>query len=63
MFKKTYGVLYIQNAYVFNDLYESLEKYYSEGKLNLHVELQNFFKSLYTKMFTVFNSQYQFNKS
>lgn len=31
MFKKTYGILYEQNAYVFTDLFKELENYYAKG--------------------------------
>ena len=63
MFENTYGTLYKQNAYVFSDLFVSLGRYYTEGKLDLHVELNKFFKNLYRKMFTVYNAQFQFSDS
>lgn len=34
MFKKTYGILYEQNAYVFIDLFMELEKYYAKGSVS-----------------------------
>lgn len=34
MFKKTYGILYEQNAYVFIDLFRELEKYYAKGSVS-----------------------------
>ncbi|KAK0171828.1 hypothetical protein PV328_005227 [Microctonus aethiopoides] len=61
MFKKTYGILYEQNAYVFTDLFKELENYYTKGTVNLDIAMDNFFNTLYQKMFTVLNSQYNFD--
>ncbi|KAK2578249.1 hypothetical protein KPH14_001395 [Odynerus spinipes] len=61
MFKKTYGVLYEQNAYVFTDLFKELENYYAKGTVDLDDTMDNFFNTLYQKMFTVLNSQYKFD--
>ncbi|XP_057331318.1 glypican-6 [Microplitis mediator] len=61
MFKKTYGILYEQNAYVFTDLFDELENYYTTGTVNLDEAMDNFFNTLYQKMFTVLNSQYNFD--
>ncbi|XP_074111309.1 glypican dally-like [Cotesia typhae] len=61
MFKKTYGILYEQNAYVFTDLFNELENYYVKGTVNLDKAMDNFFNTLYQKMFTVLNSQYNFD--
>ncbi|PSN32123.1 Glypican-6 [Blattella germanica] len=32
MFKRTYGIIYEQNSYVFTDLFEELERYYAKGQ-------------------------------
>lgn len=61
MFKKTYGIIYEQNSYVFTDLFEELERYYSSGQVDLEDAMENFFNTLYQKMFTVLNAQYQFD--
>ncbi|XP_067013760.1 glypican-6 [Anabrus simplex] len=61
MFKKTYGIIYEQNSYVFTDLYEELERYYAKGQVDLAEALDNFFNTLYQKMFTVLNAQYRFD--
>ncbi|XP_032670310.1 glypican-6 isoform X2 [Odontomachus brunneus] len=61
MFKKTYGILYEQNAYVFTDFFQELENYYAKGTVDLDDALDNFFNILYQKMFTVLNSQYTFD--
>jgi len=34
MFKKTYGILYEQNAYVFTDFFKELESYYAKGTVS-----------------------------
>ncbi|XP_014472366.1 PREDICTED: glypican-6 isoform X2 [Dinoponera quadriceps] len=61
MFKKTYGILYEQNAYVFTDFFQELESYYAKGTVDLDDCLDNFFNILYQKMFIVLNSQYTFD--
>ncbi|XP_011256796.1 glypican-6 isoform X1 [Camponotus floridanus] len=61
MFKKTYGILYEQNAYVFTDFFNELENYYARGTVDLDDAMDNFFNTLYQKMFTVLNSQYNFD--
>lgn len=61
MFKRTYGVIYEQNSYVFSDLFTELESYYTSGKVDLAEALDNFFNVLYQKMFTVLNMQYKFD--
>ncbi|KAL7021750.1 hypothetical protein ACKWTF_012006 [Chironomus riparius] len=61
MFKQTYGVIYEQNSYVFNDLFVMLEGYFLRGKLDLTEMMDKFFNQLYQKMFTVINRQYEFN--
>lgn len=61
MFKRTYGTIYEQNAYVFADLFIELERYYANGKVDLGEAMDSFFNVLYQKMFTVLNSQYSFN--
>lgn len=61
MFKRTYGVIYEQNSYVFSNLFNDLENYYSRGKVDLTEALDSFFNVLYQKMFEVLNSQYKFD--
>ncbi|CAG0881416.1 unnamed protein product [Darwinula stevensoni] len=62
MFKRTYGILYEQNAHVFTDLFRDLQSYYDVGRLDLSDAMDRFFSNLYQKMFTVLNSQYQFDE-
>lgn len=61
MFKKTYGIVYEQNSYVFSDFFSELEKYFSHGKSDLAEVMDTFFNILYQKMFTVINGQYKFD--
>lgn len=61
MFKRTYGVIYEQNSYVFSDLFNELENYYIRGKVDLAEAMDSFFNTLYQKMFTVLNAQYKFD--
>lgn len=61
MFKRTYGVIYEQNSYVFSELFTDLENYYIRGKVDLSEAMDSFFNILYQKMFTVLNSQYKFD--
>lgn len=61
MFKRTYGIIYEQNSYVFSDLFDELEGYYLRGKVDLAEALDLFFNVLYQKMFTVLNAQYTFD--
>lgn len=43
MFKKTYGILYEQNAFVFTDFFNELEKYYLKGTVSIPLFLFFFF--------------------
>lgn len=42
MFKKTYGILYEQNAYVFTDFFKELENYYAKGTVSTFSSLPPF---------------------
>ncbi|GLH04475.1 Division abnormally delayed protein [Gryllus bimaculatus] len=63
MFRRTYGIIYEQNSFVFTDLFDELERYYLKGRVDLEEALDNFFSTLYQKMFTVINAQYRFDDS
>lgn len=63
MFKKTYGVVYLQNSDVFLDFFDQLDKYYSKGKTRLDDTMDTFFVILYQRMFKVINAQYEFNET
>ncbi|XP_072935561.1 glypican-6 [Epargyreus clarus] len=62
MFKRTYGIIYEQHSYVFEQLFEQLERYYTRGDTNFDEMMDSFFSILYQKMFTVLNSQYNFDE-
>nr|XP_021190742.2 glypican-4 isoform X1 [Helicoverpa armigera]XP_049698389.1 glypican-4 isoform X2 [Helicoverpa armigera]XP_049698390.1 glypican-4 isoform X3 [Helicoverpa armigera]XP_049698391.1 glypican-4 isoform X4 [Helicoverpa armigera]XP_049698392.1 glypican-4 isoform X5 [Helicoverpa armigera] len=62
MFKRTYGMIYEQHSYVFEQLFEQLERYYTRGDTNFDEMMDGFFSILYNKMFTVLNSQYEFDE-
>ncbi|XP_030030954.2 glypican-4 [Manduca sexta] len=62
MFKRTYGMIYEQHSYVFEKLFEELERYYTHGNTNFDAMMDSFFAILYKKMFTVLNSQYSFDE-
>lgn len=61
MFKKTYGIVYEANSYLFTDLFHEFEMYYENGNVDLSKVLESFFNALYQKMFTVLNQQYSFD--
>ncbi|UYV73275.1 GPC4 [Cordylochernes scorpioides] len=63
MFLKTYGLLYSENSYIFEDMFKDLETYYLAGRGNLAVAMDAFFTRLYKKMFEKINSQYTFSSS
>lgn len=63
MFKKTYGVIYEQNSYVFTELFDELERYYARGRVRLDHAMEAFFATLYQKMFIVLNGQYHFDNT
>ncbi|XP_047535863.1 uncharacterized protein LOC125070167 [Vanessa atalanta] len=62
MFKRTYGMIYEQHTYVFEQLFEQLERYYTRGDNDFDEMMDGFFGILYQKMFTVLNSQYSFDE-
>ncbi|KAL0849765.1 hypothetical protein ABMA28_011718 [Loxostege sticticalis] len=61
MFKRTYGMIYEQHSYVFEQLFEELERYYTHGDKEFDTMMDKFFGILYQKMFAVLNSQYSFD--
>lgn len=62
MFKRTYGMIYEQHSYVFEQLFVQLERYYARGDTDLDNIMDQFFGILYQKMFTVLNAQYSFDE-
>lgn len=62
MFKRTYGIIYLQHSFVFTDFFDELERYYNSGRVRLTEVMDTFFVILYQRMFTVINKQYQFDE-
>lgn len=63
MFLQTYGLLYERNSFIFTDMFQELEKYYTAGGVDLNEVLDSFFHRLYSKMFQVLNAQYTFDET
>ncbi|XP_019767363.2 glypican-6 [Dendroctonus ponderosae] len=63
MFERTYGKIYLDNAEVFSDFFNELETYYKKGTVRLADTMDTFFGILYQRMFTVINSQYNFDET
>lgn len=61
MFERTYGKIYLQNSDVFAEFFAELENYYKRGSVRLTETMDTFFGLLYQRMFTVINSQYDFD--
>lgn len=63
MFVRTYGVMYVQNAKLFKDLFEALTRYYVSGSaaVNLESMLSDFWADLLERMFRLVNVQYDFS--
>ncbi|XP_070537696.1 glypican-6-like [Ptychodera flava] len=61
MFIRTYGLLYQQNAYVFTELFKDLRSYYEGEDMDLLDAQNEFFVTLFQKMFQLLNAQYSFD--
>uniref|UniRef100_A0A8C3Y4Y1 Glypican 6 n=1 Tax=Catharus ustulatus TaxID=91951 RepID=A0A8C3Y4Y1_CATUS len=62
MFVRTYGMLYMQNSEVFQDLFAELKRYYTGGNVNLEEMLNDFWARLLERMFQLINPQYHFSE-
>ncbi|KAM6923781.1 glypican-2 [Xenentodon cancila] len=62
MFTKTYGLLFTQNAHVFQELFVELRRYYSGGSVSLTEVLSDFWSRLVERVFSLVNPQYQFTE-
>ncbi|XP_017263938.1 glypican-2 [Kryptolebias marmoratus] len=62
MFTKTYGLLFTQNAHVFQELFVELRRYYSGGSVSLSEVLSDFWSRLVERVFSLVNPQYQFSE-
>ncbi|KAM6953575.1 glypican-4 [Aplochiton taeniatus] len=63
MFVRTYGMMYVQNAELFKDFFDSLKRYYSLGSaaVNMDSMLSEFWADLLERMFRLVNVQYEFS--
>ena len=52
-FRQTYGHLYDANAFLFQEYFQELRKYYRRGNENLFETTNKLFIKLYQKMFQV----------
>ncbi|XP_053161360.1 glypican-6 isoform X2 [Hemicordylus capensis] len=62
MFVRTYGMLYMQNSDVFQDLFIELKRYYTGGNVNLEEMLNDFWARLLERIFQLTNLQYHFSE-
>ncbi|KAI2656814.1 Glypican-4 [Labeo rohita] len=65
MFVRTYGLMYVKNAELFEQFFRDLRLYYSHGSsaVNLDDMLADFWTELLERMFRLVNVQYEFNDS
>ena len=61
-FTKTYGIVYQQNAHVFDEYFSALREYFQYGRVDINEATNRFFATIYKKMFPVMNRQYIFNQ-
>lgn len=63
MFVRTYGMMYVQNAELFKEFFQSLTRYYKSGSaaINLESMLSDFWADLLERMFRLVNVQYEFS--
>ncbi|XP_077589080.1 glypican-4 [Stigmatopora nigra] len=63
MFVRTYGMMYVENAELFKNFFESLTRYYVSGSaaVNLESMLSDFWADLLERMFRLVNVQYEFS--
>uniref|UniRef100_A0A8C7XXV4 Glypican 2 n=1 Tax=Oryzias sinensis TaxID=183150 RepID=A0A8C7XXV4_9TELE len=62
MFTKTYGLLFTQNAHIFQELFVELRRYYSGSSVSLAEVLSDFWSRLVERVFSLVNPQYQFSE-
>ncbi|KAM9377828.1 glypican-4 [Pholidichthys leucotaenia] len=63
MFRRTYGRMYMENAELFKDFFQSLTRHYVSGNsaVNLESMLSDFWADLLERMFRLVNVQYEFS--
>jgi hypothetical protein len=62
MLMKTYGLLYQQNSQIFFDMFRNFREFYVKGKVNLPQVLDDFFASLFQRIFVLLNAQHSFDE-
>lgn len=55
MFLQTYGGFYERHADVFSALFDNLTDYYTTGRTDVSDSLDEFYETLYRRMFTIMN--------
>ncbi|MFT7810312.1 glypican-4-like [Arapaima gigas] len=63
MFQRTYGVMYMKNAELFQHFFHELKRYYAAGSnaVNLEAMLADFWVELLERMFRLVNVQFEFS--
>ncbi|XP_053311346.1 glypican-6 [Spea bombifrons] len=62
IFVRTYGMLYMHNSEVFQDLFIELRRYYTGGNINLEEILNDFWTRLLERMFQFINPRHHFSE-
>lgn len=62
MFHRTYGLFYLQNSEVFQELFRELKRYYTGGNVNMDEMFNDFWTRLLERMFQMLHSQYRFGE-
>ncbi|XP_061106181.1 glypican-4-like [Conger conger] len=65
MFVRTYGMMYVQNAELFQRFFQELRRYYASGSAAVSLDgmLAEFWAELLERMFKLVNVQYEFPES
>mgnify|MGYP001207628962 FL=1 len=61
-FSETYGTLYVQNRKIFDMYFSALEDYFRYGHVDVAQVTQEFFQTIFQKMFMAMNPQYEYSE-
>ena len=61
-FRETYGTLYVQNREIFDLYFTALEDFFRSGHVDVAVKTQEFFQTIFQKMFMAMNPQYEYSE-
>ena len=61
-FSETYGTLYVQNRKIFDMYFLALEDYFRYGHVDVAHVTQDFFGTIFQKMFMAMNPQYEYSE-